>query len=150
MRLTPCECPAAGWCERHLVYKSSPAFQLCRRNRDVFAGWEVAAAERRAAEPGSALEGPSLARRGWNLGVAAVRHAADGLRKVEPEEFEQRLATCAACPLCDVPNMVCREVRCGCQLRTKAGWASEQCPLGKWPETDTADHTTSVSTPDSP
>lgn len=63
------------------------------------------------------------------FGVAAVRHAADGFTKVDPETLAARLLACARCEhLKD--GRVCGA--CGCYVQTKAGWRSEDCPLGKW------------------
>jgi len=77
---------------------------------------------------------PGPIRKAANLGRAVVRHAVDGARKLNDNEYEARLAVCRNCPSCDVERMVCREVRCGCFLRKKARWRSENCPLGQWPE----------------
>ena len=84
-------------------------------------------------------EPPSLWKRMFNFGTAVVRHAADGLKKVEDATYAQRLATCGSCASCDPLNWVCREQSCGCHLKTKAGWRSESCPLGKWDKNLTAD-----------
>lgn len=137
MRLTPCDCPHAGWCPRHQLAKNEALFQLCRRNRDWFEAWETAATENTATEAGPP-EMPSLARRAANLGVAFMRHAVDGLRHVTEEEYEARLQICRSCSSCDQEQLICRQPSCGCLLTVKARWASEACPLGKWPEVPSA------------
>ena len=38
--LTPCECPFAGWCERHRCHKPPAFHQLCRRQIEYFQAWE--------------------------------------------------------------------------------------------------------------
>jgi hypothetical protein len=76
---------------------------------------------------------PGPIRKAANLGIAVVRHVADGVRKLNDADYEARLTVCRKCPSCDVERMVCREVRCGCFLRRKARWRSESCPLDKWP-----------------
>ena len=80
------------------------------------------------------LTEPGPLRKAANLGRAVARHAVDGARKLNDADYEERLAVCRSCDSCDVDRMVCREVRCGCFLRTKARWRSESCPLDKWPE----------------
>ena len=76
---------------------------------------------------------PGLIHKAANLGHAVVRHVLDGARKLSDDEYEARLTVCRQCPSCDIERMVCREVRCGCFLRKKAGWRSERCPLDQWP-----------------
>lgn len=129
MRLTPCSCPAAGWCERHRQEKGLHEFHLCRRNQDAFDAWERDSQRNESASVG---KGPSLVRRAWNFSSAVVRHAADGMRHVSDEVFEVRLAICRTCASCDVEQFVCRELACGCNLQVKARWASESCPRRLW------------------
>lgn len=40
MRVTPCECDAAGWCARHGCQKTWGLVELCRRLPDWFEIWE--------------------------------------------------------------------------------------------------------------
>ena len=37
---TPCECPLAGWCERHKMQKIGRLHHLCQTNIDYFNRWE--------------------------------------------------------------------------------------------------------------
>ncbi len=37
---TACECPAAGWCQRHGIEKDQAWYRLCRFNPSVFTQWE--------------------------------------------------------------------------------------------------------------
>lgn len=73
-------------------------------------------------------------RKAARFGRALARHAADGFRKLNDEDYDRRIAVCRACPSCDVERLVCREVSCGCFLRRKARWRSESCPRDQWPE----------------
>jgi hypothetical protein len=126
-RSTPCECPVAGFCERHQCQKTEHWHTLCRTRADYFDLWE------QGRGPGQYLpDGPGLLQRVGNFGKAVVRHIADRGRKVDDQIFEERLAICQDCPSCDVKRWICREKSCGCHLKTKARWASERCPLGKW------------------
>ena len=140
MRLTPCECPVAGWCERHQCLKSEPMFQLCRRNRDVFRAWEDGNGKCIPISPtedntdqSSPSDIPSASRRVMNLASAAVRHAMSGFERANQDLIEARLEICRQCASCEITNMICREKSCGCYVQIKAGWASESCPLLKWP-----------------
>ena len=138
MRNTPCECPAAGWCERHQCEKSEPLFQLCRRNQAAFRAWEDGhgpggPVTGNVADNNASTEMPGLGRRIINLGAAAARHVMSGFHRVSDAECDARLAICVQCPSCEVSRMICREQYCGCYLQTKVRWASEDCPKGFWP-----------------
>lgn len=138
MKFTSCECTEPGWCARHRCQKSDGLFHLCQRSRDAFAAWENGRGPCFADPDHPPVDGehanePGLIRRAVNFGSALVRHAADGLRHVSDEEYAARLKVCEVCSSCDLERFVCREPACGCQLRTKARWQSENCPLGKWP-----------------
>ena len=137
MRLTPCECPAAGWCERHKCMKHDAMFQLCRRSETSFNEWEAGRGPCIPIAfdpPDESSAAPTLWRRILNFGKATVRHAASGFEQVSPEDAQTRLEICRNCPACDLENMICRNQACGCQLQVKANWASEACPMSKWPE----------------
>jgi hypothetical protein len=73
---------------------------------------------------------PSALRMAGNFVKAAVKHVGDGMRKVELQEYQQRLEICNDC-LLRVKNR-CTHESCGCFLDKKAWWASEECPLEKW------------------
>lgn len=148
---TPCECPQAGWCERHHCLKHPALFLLCRRQTEYYQAWEegrgpclpapgtelpAVEATECDAEPAAstdAANGPGLLQRAWNLGKAVTRHVADGGKQVDDSTFEARLAICRECPSCDTARMVCRDPNCGCFLNIKARWQSENCPQLKWP-----------------
>lgn len=73
---------------------------------------------------------PSTLRMAANLTKAVVKHVSDGMRKVELQEYQNRLNICNDCPL-RVKNR-CTHKSCGCFIDKKAWWASEECPLDKW------------------
>ncbi len=59
---TPCECPAAGWCERHKLNKWVPRWhELCSTRIDYFELWE------RGEGPGQ-VAGTTYSRRPFGLG----------------------------------------------------------------------------------
>lgn len=75
---------------------------------------------------------PTIGRKVLNLAKAVTRHAIDGGKKVEEQIYQQRLEVCRRCDSCDLDRIVCREMNCGCYLRRKARWRSENCPREKW------------------
>ena len=127
-----CECPAAGWCERHGFRKTTIAWDLCRTRQDLRDQWDRGENVSVEVEAEPAPRGPGMGRRVLNFGRALVRHALDGARTVSDKVFEDRLEICRDCASCDLEKMVCREKACGCQIASKARWRSETCPLGKW------------------
>jgi peroxiredoxin len=75
---------------------------------------------------------PSFLTKAANFANALAKHIGDGASKVTAEQMERRLE---ACTLCDRrTGDHCSA--CGCDLPTKAGWRTTQCPLGKWPALD--------------
>ena len=68
-----------------------------------------------------------------NLAVAVTKHVAAGMPMVSKEVLEARLAICNTCPEVNKnsPNWTC--TKCGCNLKIKASWASQDCPIKKWP-----------------
>lgn len=76
---------------------------------------------------------PTLFEKAANFAKAAVTHLAQGMPKVNEEQLKNRLAVCDACPEVNKssPNWTC--TKCGCNLKIKASWASQDCPLKKWP-----------------
>lgn len=140
--ITPCECAAPGYCPRHHCTKDHWEHRLCRRAQSVFDQYERGegpCAERLRASidaeqsENATSSGPGLVTRAVNFGKAVVRHVADGLERATDAVIQQRLEICRTCPECDLTNLVCRNAGCGCFLRVKATWRSEDCPLSKWP-----------------
>jgi hypothetical protein len=72
----------------------------------------------------------TVIRKAAKLGLAVVKHAADGFVEVSSEEKEARLEVCKNCPKFNKEFVTCGV--CGCHLNIKAAWRSESCPLGKW------------------
>lgn len=156
-RATPCECPLAGFCERHGVQKSAHLHKLCQNHIGYFAMWEdchgpnqnahdcrkrseeskktnfqnpsqnmLAQPEQEKPEPPQL---PSTMQMARNFLGAAADHVKNGLKNVDSELQEKRLAICSECPHI-VEDSRCG--KCGCFLQTKTKWASSSCPIGKW------------------
>ena len=71
-----------------------------------------------------------------NLTRAVAAHVADGLKKVETKDLQQRLEVCSVCEL----RKDDRCTVCGCYLAEKASWRSSECPLGKWNQNPEVSH----------
>lgn len=88
-----------------------------------------------AATPTSIAREPGIARKAYTATAAYIAWAASGFPKRTKEEVEQILAICAGC---EFVGKGCggkpKCTKCGCGLRTKAGMATEHCPLEepKW------------------
>lgn len=79
---------------------------------------------------------PSVLRKAVNLAGAVVRHAIDGFSILPTEEANVRLAVCTSgCEFWDgnEENPRCLHEKCGCWLKEKVRWRSEDCPVKKWP-----------------
>lgn len=117
---TPCECPMAGFCERHKIEKNEVKHRLCATRIEYFNMWEKGTPKY-----------PSLITQVSNLAKATVKHIGGGL-KTDEVLREKRLAICKTCELYDAVQNRCTE--CGCYLQYKAAWPTENCPLDKWPK----------------
>lgn len=58
-----------------------------------------------------------------------ARHVAAGLPKLKDHKVFTRLMVCESCDR--YHDRTCGI--CGCNMRIKASWAEQKCPLGKWP-----------------
>ena len=83
---------------------------------------------------------PPLMKRISNFSTAVIKHTADGLERLTEEQYLVRLNTCMgnsntpACEAYNPENSRCRDWRCGCSIKKKAYWRSEDCPQGLWPK----------------
>ena len=68
----------------------------------------------------------------YNLLKASYKRAVSGFRDVDEATYYDRVHTCSRCPKLDHKYLECTV--CGCPIETKAKWASEECPKGKWYE----------------
>lgn len=71
---------------------------------------------------------PSSMERVVNFTRAVANHAMAGFPMLSGEETEARLAICRECP--KYVERTCSI--CGCNMRVKASWKEQECPLGKW------------------
>ena len=99
--------------------------------------WDTQAS---GARPPATIEGPSLTEMGLNFANALLRFMANRGKTVDEGEYNRRVSICENClppdGYFDKENSRCLHRNCGCQVRgsliSKALWASEKCPVGKW------------------
>lgn len=72
---------------------------------------------------------PGLVKKAVNFTEASAKHIAKGNKPTPRTLQEIRLNECNLCDHGD--NKEC--FICGCNIPTKASWAEQKCPLGKWP-----------------
>lgn len=71
---------------------------------------------------------PKLYKRMWNFTKAIWYYSIGGFKNVNPNEYVRRLDICSPCE--NNIKGICDE--CGCILKLKARWKSENCPIDKW------------------
>jgi hypothetical protein len=75
---------------------------------------------------------PGVLQLGANFAKAVKEYTQAGMKNVSEEIYKQRLETCEGCPF--KKGNRCQHKSCGCNLAVKAKWASEKCPMDKWPK----------------
>jgi hypothetical protein len=129
-----CQCQGAGDCSILGRSVSLREYELCSgkcpAERPCDDGYRLRWIAR---HHGAAPQSPGMIEKLGHFAEAFLKHAATGFAHVEEAEYQQRLAICEACP--KLQAGVCTQ--CGCatagKVLAKARWASESCPLGKWP-----------------
>lgn len=146
-KTTKCECPLAGYCNRHQVQKTPHMHKLCGNHQGYFELWEnckgpgqdqVECEKEKTVEPekeqvkkeDKVIQYPSKLQMAKNLAKSTVKHIANGRQMVTKEEQEKRLEICGGCEYFDEKANRCKD--CGCMLSVKTKWASSTCPQGKW------------------
>ncbi len=84
-------------------------------------------------EPPKPVRLPSMLQRMKNFAAAFAHHMATGAKTLSREKTDERLAICDPClkRASVMGRSACS--LCGCDLRTKASWAEQTCPLRLWP-----------------
>jgi hypothetical protein len=90
-------------------------------------------------------DGPPLPRLAWNYFKARLKRIITGSNDVTEEQFADRIDACigtAKNPPC-VHHFQgrCIHKACGCPIRIKASWASEDCPIKRWPKLEAIETT---------
>jgi hypothetical protein len=143
-KVTPCECPVAGYCKRHGVEKSAHLYKLCQSHIGYFNMWEECRGPKQnpndckknteqnatSSEVKEEVKLPTTIQMAKNFMKSAADHVKNGMKHVGEEKQKERLAICAECPYA-IEN-ISRCGKCGCFLQTKTKWESSSCPIGKW------------------
>lgn len=141
---TDCECPLAGYCNRHKVEKSNHLHKLCQNHTGYFEMWEACqgpgqqnvdcdkapevTTPSQAPDPNHTL--PSKIQMAKNYASALSAHARSGFQHATTEEQKARLEICKSCEFYILDQDRC--AKCGCPLKSKSAWKSSSCPIGKW------------------
>jgi hypothetical protein len=152
---TPCECPLAGYCNRHGVTKHLHHHKLCQNHQGYFDMWEEGRGpgqKRKAKKPEQQKDSqpkckfckntgctgecrnnnqlPSTTQMAKNLAKATKDHVKSGLKTVGEDEIKQRLEICGDCEHYIPHSARCK--LCGCFTKFKAKLKSGGCPINKW------------------
>lgn len=71
---------------------------------------------------------PGMIKQASNLTKAVTKHVAGGLKYVSEEEYVSRLQICDSCEF----RKANKCTSCGCPIKKKAKWKTEDCPENKW------------------
>lgn len=127
---TQCECSNPGYCERHKMNKSPHLHKLCKTSNKYFQLWETSSDPKQREENKIEVTLPSMRSMALSLGKEVTNHIANGMKHVDQEVLEERLAICHACEFFNKEMNRCG--KCGCFLNVKAKWKSSSCPISKW------------------
>lgn len=130
MTQTSCQCEQAGFCRRHQCTKTEHWWKLCRTREDYFRLWEEG---RGPGQNRPTRKAPGILRRAWNYFHALWRHLKNRRLMVSRNTHQARLRICQECTSYEPTKQLCLERNCGCYVHHKARWASEDCPLRRWP-----------------
>ena len=129
--LEKCECKNPGFCKRYNCNIGKRHWQYCRGSSGLDRWKEEYLLS-------SFLEkqklAPTLLDRLKNFASAVIEHAKDGFSRVSEKDYKERTDICEPCEYCDKSNKVWSCNKCGCYIQIKASWASQDCPIGKWPK----------------
>jgi len=80
--------------------------------------------------PEQNLNAPNLMTQGWSFAKAVGAYVKSGMKNIGEEDYAERMRICDTCEW----RSGGRCMKCGCFIDRKAGWASADCPIGKWPK----------------
>lgn len=124
-----CQCENPGFCPLfNRVMKGRP-YELCNEDSELGEKYRQKYLKEAEAKKMNAAE-PTLKDKIYSFAHALAKYVASGFTNVKTEEYEARLKICETCE--HNKGGVCE--LCGCNLSIKAQWATEECPMGKWPK----------------
>jgi hypothetical protein len=147
---TACECPLAGFCNRHSIDKNAHWHKLCQNHTGYFKMWEECrgpgqegvecekTTQEEHGKEGEVIPEVSTIQMAKNFGAAMLAHAKSGFKNVSDEEQKRRLSICTGvkedgsdkCPFFNEKKASCDA--CGCQVKFKAKLQSSHCPKNFW------------------
>ena len=72
-----------------------------------------------------------------SFATASIKHIRGGLSTLTEKQKKERMDICEKCEFINnsnPDNPRCQ--KCSCFLVIKVGWPAEECPIGKWKETE--------------
>lgn len=114
-----CDCPMAGYCERHKMNKTEKDHALCN-TPDGFKFFEIVRGNRAK---------KNIVQKVVSYGTAVIKDVLNGQVPATPDTIKTRLDICSACPLLDGTRHC---MSCGCPVDSKVTFPLEVCPEGKW------------------
>jgi hypothetical protein len=126
-----CDCPAAltTYCSKYELKVTAREHQFLRGTSGLPRAKEEAHIARMLG-----VDLPGAMKMGWEALKAGLKHLAGGMKEVSEETYRTRLGVCMSpCEQWNRDETEPRCLACGCFLKEKAKWASEDCPLKKWP-----------------
>ncbi len=109
----------------YIVHRCKAKFFL---DKEVVALPQLPGEDRALAHFARLMKKPSLVQKAKNLTSAVVKQVAAGLPRVSDAAYAARMSVCESCE--QKSGNSCK--LCGCNLSTKARWATQKCPLDKW------------------
>ena len=76
------------------------------------------------------MKKPTKLEKAKNFTKASLSFIKSGFKKSPEKVHDSRILTCLSCDRYDSKDDECLE--CGCKIKYKADWLSEECPLNKW------------------
>ncbi len=137
MKSTKCPCQTPGPCPHYNGKQIvGRLWELCQDTTELGEKYRRLWAEQ-AGKVATSEDLPGILTQAANLAQATAQHVAAGLPQADKATVEYRLNQCNNCERCvkgaspeEKNEWRCAE--CGCYVLTKAGWAEQKCPLGKW------------------
>ena len=140
---TACECPMAGYCNRHGIKKTAHQHKLCQMHQGYFEMWDSCRGpgqnpnncikpdppKAKEETPRQEVTLPSKLQMAKNFIQSAAKHVVTGAQSVNSETQEARLEICNNCEFLKKDELRCG--KCGCPVQTKTKWATSTCPIGR-------------------
>lgn len=134
MALPPCDFrerttdPAQFYCRHSSVHASGHIVSMSLCRICTMRTTPCVAPRPMPTEDGKIPTPPPILSQAWSLTKALASFVGDGMKTVDNDEYEARLAICDTCDR----RRGNRCLECGCRLSFKARGRAFECPIGKW------------------